>query len=25
VLEGCYDLKGLADSVSAHVGDLMKG
>ena len=25
VLEGGYDLKGLADSVSAHVGELMKG
>jgi acetoin utilization deacetylase AcuC-like enzyme len=25
VLEGGYDLQGLADSVSAHVGELMKG
>ncbi|MDT5389418.1 MAG: hypothetical protein QOE04_3059 [Mycobacterium sp.] len=25
VLEGGYDLKGLSDSVSAHVGELMKG
>ena len=25
VLEGGYDLKGLADSVSAHVGELLKG
>ena len=25
VLEGGYDLVGLADSVSAHVGELMKG
>jgi len=24
VLEGGYDLQGLADSVSAHVGELMK-
>jgi acetoin utilization deacetylase AcuC-like enzyme len=25
VLEGGYDLQGLADSVAAHVGELMKG
>jgi len=25
VLEGGYDLQGLADSVSAHVQELMKG
>jgi len=25
VLEGGYDLKGLADSVTAHVGELLKG
>jgi acetoin utilization deacetylase AcuC-like enzyme len=25
VLEGGYDLQGLSDSVSAHVGELMKG
>jgi acetoin utilization deacetylase AcuC-like enzyme len=25
VLEGGYDLQGLADSVSSHVGELMKG
>ena len=25
VLEGGYDLQGLADSVSAHVGELIKG
>ena len=25
VLEGGYDLQGLGDSVSAHVGELMKG
>ena len=25
VLEGGYDLQGLADSVSAHVGELMNG
>jgi acetoin utilization deacetylase AcuC-like enzyme len=25
VLEGGYDLQGLADSVSAHVGELLKG
>jgi acetoin utilization deacetylase AcuC-like enzyme len=25
VLEGGYDLRGLSDSVSAHVSELMKG
>ena len=25
VLEGGYDLQGLTDSVTAHVGELLKG